>query len=99
MQPCEATVRLGQNADVLVHESTFLDELATTAHMYYHSTAKQAAEAAKLAGAKRLFLTHFSSRYKYHDQLLKIEQEAREIFPCSKLAIEHTMYTIDRTGN
>lgn len=96
-RPCEATVRLAQDADVLVHESTFLDEMAATAHTYYHSTAKQAAQAAKLAGAKRLFLTHFSSRYKYQDQLFKLEQEAREVFPRSELAVEHTMYAIDRT--
>lgn len=97
-RPCDASVRLAQDCDVLVHESTFLNELASTAHTYYHSTAKQAAEAAKRAGATRLLLTHFSSRYKYQDQLLKLEQEAREVFPCSELAIEHKMYTIDRRG-
>ncbi|MNO75397.1 Ribonuclease Z [compost metagenome] len=97
-RPCEATVQLGQDADVMVHESTFLHELAETAYTYHHSTAKQAAEAAKRAGAKQLYLTHFSSRYKYDDQLLKLEQEAREVFPQSDLAKEHVMYPILRRG-
>ncbi|SDE89274.1 RNAse Z [Fontibacillus panacisegetis] len=97
-RPCEAAVQLAQDADVLVHESTFLHELAETAYTYHHSTTKQAAEAAKRAGAKQLFLTHFSSRYKYNDQLQQLEREAREVFPQSDLAREHVMYPILRHG-
>ncbi|MNW35677.1 Ribonuclease Z [compost metagenome] len=97
-RPCEAAVQLAQDADVLVHESTFLHELAETAYTYHHSTARQAAEAAKRAGAKQLFLTHFSSRYKYNDQLQQLEREAREVFPQSDLAKEHVMYPILRHG-
>lgn len=97
-RPCEAAVQLAQDADVLVHESTFLHELAETAYTYHHSTARQAAEAAKRAGAKQLFLTHFSSRYKYNDQLQQLEREAREVFPQSDLAREHVMYPILRHG-
>ncbi|MNE83263.1 Ribonuclease Z [compost metagenome] len=97
-RPCEAAVQLAQDADVLVHESTFLHELAETAYTYHHSTARQAAEAAKRAGAKQLFLTHFSSRYKYNDQLQQLEREAREVFPHSDLAKEHVMYPILRHG-
>lgn len=54
---------LAQDADVLVHESTFAKNEAKMARSYYHSTSLQAAEVAKQAGAKRLLLTHISARY------------------------------------
>lgn len=56
-------VVLAHKADVLVHESTFAKNEAKMAHNYYHSTSLQAAEVAKQAGAKKLFLTHISARY------------------------------------
>lgn len=98
-RPCESVLSLARNADVLVHESTFLHELKDTAHTYYHSTARQAAEAAREAGAKRLFLTHLSSRYKYEEQLMQLEQEAREIFLDSRIAREHVLYEVERAAD
>lgn len=96
-RPCASVLPLARNADVLVHESTFLHEMKDTAHTYYHSTARQAAEAAREAGVKRLFLTHLSSRYKYEDQILQLEGEAQEIFPNARIAREHVMYGIERS--
>jgi len=49
---------------VLYHEATFTEELIERAKLTYHSTAYQAAEIAYLAGAKKLLIGHFSSRYK-----------------------------------
>ena len=48
------------------------------------STVTQAAEVAREAKAKKLLLTHFSSRYLYKD-LLQLEKEAQRIFPYSKV--------------
>lgn len=95
-RPCIAVGELAQNADMLVHESTFLQELAQTAYEYHHSTAYQAALAAKEAGAKGLLLTHFSSRYKSDEQLLRLQQEAEAVFPGAVLAREHVLYPILR---
>ncbi|RCX23523.1 ribonuclease Z [Fontibacillus phaseoli] len=97
-RPCPAEIPLAEGADALVHEATFLHDLAETAYTYHHSTARQAAEAAKEAGAKSLYLTHFSSRYKYEDQLQRLKQEAEEVFPSSRLAREHELYPILRSG-
>lgn len=98
-RPCTAALELAKDADVLVHESTFLHELAGIAHTYHHSTARQAAEAAKYAGVKKLFLTHFSSRYKNNEQMERIKHEAEEIFKDTTLAVEHMLYPVERVGN
>lgn len=77
-----------QGVDLLYHESTFLNDKISRAAETYHSTAKQAAEIARLACVKKLLLGHFSARYKDLD-LFKVE--AREIFENSHLALEgHT---------
>ena len=50
-----------------------------------HSTASEAAEIARLAGAKRLLIGHYSSRYNDTDELL---QQARAVFPDTIAATE-----------
>lgn len=80
-----ASVKLAQDADVLVHESTFNKTEAKMARNYYHSTTYQAAEVAKASHAKRLILTHISARYLAQDAL-NLEKEAQEIFPNTKIA-------------
>ncbi len=74
---CDAAIRLARDADVLVCEATHLDELKDKAERYMHLTAKQAAELAKKARAKRLIITHFSQRYK---NARVLEKEAKAIF-------------------
>ena len=67
-----------KDADLLLCESTFADDLKETAPEFGHMTATQAATLAKKANVKKLIITHFSNRYKNTDQLLK---EARVVFP------------------
>lgn len=78
------SVKLAENADVVVHEGTFSHEELDLAKQYNHSTVTQAAEVAREAKAKKLLLTHFSSRYLYKD-ILQLEKEAQRIFPNSKV--------------
>ena len=76
--------KLAENADVLVHESTFNAEEGRMARSYYHSTTAQAATIAKNAGVKQLLLTHISARYlgkAAHD----LQLEAQAIFRNSKV--------------
>jgi ribonuclease Z len=62
-RPAESVVEAARDADLLIHDATFVEEAATRAHETGHATAREAAEVAKRAGAKRLALTHVSSRY------------------------------------
>ncbi|MCI0456528.1 MAG: ribonuclease Z [Gemmataceae bacterium] len=62
-RPCEGAARLAHGADLLVCESTYLSGEAQEAHDHYHMTARDAAELAHIAGARRLAVTHFSQRY------------------------------------
>ena len=76
-RPCEKMVEFSKDADVLVHEGTFDSELAELSGEYGHTTAKQAAEIAKKAVVKKLFLTHISPRYLDYK---KLQDEARAVF-------------------
>ncbi len=71
--------------ELLYHETTFLDELKDLAHEHYHSTCRQAATIAKMAGVGTLLAGHYSSRYEQLDQL---EQECKEIFPNTLMSYE-----------
>lgn len=74
----ESVVRTIKNVDVLYHESTFLQELKEMADYTGHSTAREAAEIAKMANVGKLILGHFSNRY---GDLKVFTDEARQIFP------------------
>ncbi|MBI3325290.1 MAG: ribonuclease Z [Nitrospinae bacterium] len=62
-RPCPAAAMLARNADLLLYDSTLAAEQEQDAAAKGHSTSLQAAVLAKEAGAKRLVLTHISSRY------------------------------------
>jgi ribonuclease Z len=80
--PCEALAIAAHQADLLVHEATFLDEEAERARQTLHSTARQAAELARDAEVRLLALTHVSSRYAGGE----LRDEARAIFPATEAA-------------
>ncbi|WP_028559520.1 ribonuclease Z [Paenibacillus pinihumi] len=84
-KPCGNAVELARDADLVVHEATFEAALGDKAVEFGHSTTQHAAEAAREAGAKRLFLTHFSSRYSDEDMAWLVE-EAQHIFPATEAA-------------
>ncbi len=80
-----------KGADMIYHETTYLDNLRARAFERFHSTTVQAATIAKKADVKRLLIGHFSSKY---DKLDEFERETREVFPETQLALEGVTYKI-----
>ena len=78
-------------ADLIYHETTYLDNLKERAIERFHSTSSQAALMAKKGRVKKLLIGHFSS--KYHD-LSEFEKEAREVFANSEIALEGVAYPV-----
>ncbi len=89
--PCEGGVLLARGATLLMHEATFAGAMQARARATGHSTAAEAAAVAKKAGAGKLLLTHFSSRYKDVEPLV---EEARAVFPATEAAQELERYTV-----
>lgn len=79
-----------KGADLLYHEATYAAAERRQAKERGHSTSVDAAETALAAGAKRLIIGHFSSRYKEPSVLL---DEARAVFPATDIATEGETYT------
>ncbi len=77
-RPCQGIIDGMQGVDLLIHEATFSDEEQSRALETKHSTAREAARIAKQAGAGRLVLTHFSSRFEHDTSVLM--REAQEDF-------------------
>jgi ribonuclease Z len=78
-------------ADMIYHESTYLDNLRDKAFERFHSTTKQAAEIAQKAMVQKLLIGHFSSKYSTLEAFL---EEAKEVFPNTQLAEEGITYEI-----
>jgi ribonuclease Z len=84
--------RMVEGVDMLYHEATYSASERKMAKQRGHATTADAAKVAQMAGAGKLLIGHFSSRYKDLEPLL---QESREIFPTTEIAREGTTFTIE----
>ena len=80
-----------RGVDVLYHEATFGNDMRDLSSEYFHSTAEDAARVASAAGAGKLVIGHFSSRYPDVNVLL---EEARQVFPETYLAEEGMIFDV-----
>lgn len=77
-RPTEGVIEAAEDADLLVHDGTFIEEHSERARQTAHSTAREAATVANEAGAKRLAITHISTRYS--GSAWRLESELQESF-------------------
>ena len=82
-----------EGADLLYHETTYAHAEHKIARERGHSTTVEAARIALKAGAGRLVIGHYSSRYKEESVLV---EEARTVFPDTHPATEGTTFTIEK---
>jgi ribonuclease Z len=83
-RPHLAVIEASRGADLLVHEATFGGDEQDRAQETGHSTAAEAARVAAQAGARRLVLTHISSRY--NRDTSELLAEAKAVFPETVIA-------------
>jgi ribonuclease Z len=57
-RPCQSMVELARGADILIHDTAFLDEIIEERQMWSHSGPSGAGKIAQAAGVKKLILTH-----------------------------------------
>lgn len=77
-RPCEAILEASRDADLLIHDGSFADEMADWAEESMHSTAGEVAALAKGAGVRKLVLTHISSRYT--DDADPVLKDSKKVF-------------------
>ncbi|MDE6452423.1 MAG: ribonuclease Z, partial [Odoribacter sp.] len=80
-----------RGVDLLYHEATYGKADEALLKDNGHSTAEQAARLARLAGAKKLLLGHFSARYTDPAVLLP---EAQSVFPDTFICSDGDVFDI-----
>lgn len=95
---CRSAVELARDADLLIHEATFAQADEGLAIRSTHSTAAMAARVALEAGARKLFITHFSPRYFPGNQTEPEDllNEARGVFAETEMARDFLSVDVER---
>lgn len=90
---CQNAIDIAKGAKILLCESTYQEEHQELAYKHMHLTAREAATIARLAGAQKLILTHFSARYQ---NLKNFETEAKAIFPNVYIAEDFKTFPFEK---
>ncbi len=90
-RPCKSVTTAALGADLLIHDCALADDMAEWARETRHSTATEAAEIARSAGARKLALTHISSRYS--EDTTGLLKEAQLIF--ERTLVAEDMMSLD----
>lgn len=66
-KPCQNELAIAKDADVIVHEATYLEGDKTLANNYFHSHIDDVFQLSREANVKKTLLTHVSNRYNLED--------------------------------
>jgi len=94
----ENAIELARDADLLIHEATYVAEDEALAHRGQHSTAQMAARVARRARVRKLIITHFSQRYARGNEIEPeaLLAEARAVFPATEMARDFMTVEVPR---
>lgn len=84
-RPSKEAIKASRDADILIHEATYTEQLKELARQRKHSTAREAATIARLSKSRMLVLFHISARYKSTNVLLN---EAKIVFKNTRMAYD-----------
>jgi ribonuclease Z len=90
-RPCKETITNSKNADILIHEATFVEGQKENAVESFHSTAFEAGEIAKKASVKRLILFHISSR---NPDAKKVLEDVKKSFKETAVASDMETFAV-----
>ena len=88
---CPQIIKWIEKADVLFHETTFMNKDLALAGKTYHSTTLQAAEIAKSAQVKKLIIGHYSARYLNSEMLV---DECKTLFSNTEGAKDGMIFSL-----
>lgn len=91
--PCQTSIDLANDVDLLVHEATQEHALVDKAIERGHSTTIHAAMIAQKANVKRLIMTHISPRYNLNNNK-KLVNEAKSVFANTEIATDFATFSI-----
>ncbi len=92
-RPCETIVAYGRDADLMVLEANYPDdEKIDKARQWGHMTFAEAAGLAKAAGARELWLTHFSQSI---TDPKEFEENATRVFPNARVGVDGLKKTLN----
>lgn len=71
-EPCNGAISLAQNADLLIHEATYLEKDKIKARESKHSTPREACETSnKARGVRKIILTHVNDKLETEQEMLE----------------------------
>ncbi len=85
-------LKIAKNSDILICESSFMEEDKDKAKERKHLTLNQAVSLAKKSKSKKLVLTHISDRYE--NKLDEISIKAKKLFKNSQIAKDFDKFSI-----
>ncbi|MEX3020044.1 ribonuclease Z [Kluyvera sp. STS39-E] len=91
--PCQSALEMARDVDLMVHEATLEASMAEKANSRGHSSTEQTAQLARAANAKRLIVTHVSSRYDA-EGCRRLLAECHQHFPQCELAEDFATFTL-----
>ncbi|TDM03559.1 ribonuclease Z [Macrococcus hajekii] len=91
--PVESEIQLALDADVIVHESTYLEGDLTLSHQYHHSHISDVIRLAEQCNVKLTLINHVSNRYHMQD-IQAAEALIKEQHPDFNFRIAHDFMTV-----